>query len=373
MASRPDTGSESSLSTIALGPPRHPQDADSLGGQASTRSLYARSGPSISLSFVEHADRETELAQTYLEHVAPSFSRSCTHVEQTWPWQVYIPAQALVSSTIRHGLLTSAAFYLYFREQEESNVPDPNILELATSHVNAFIQQSRAQLHQLDPQQANANVAATRLLCVLALAFYRQERAHGENEEMSWTWVHLLRGVKIIHDSLLQSGQAMHPKILQDMTMRPPSAHSAESSRSSEVMLYISRTRSARFATLRFANSQGWLGLDDTNSNVLSTAIDKLSDITELVCAGRYASLFRIIISWIANLDTTVVQMMTDAHPGVLAIYTHWLMLLTLAEDLWWIGDMGRAGIRNVLHVTRGSANDLVPVLSWPREILLVK
>lgn len=91
------------------------------------------------------------------------------------------------------------------------------------------------------------------------------------------------------------------------------------------------------------------------------------------MCVGQYASLFRTLISWIADLDTAVVQMMTDAHPGVLAIYTHWLMLLTIAEDLWWIGDMGRAGIHDVLHVTRGAANDLVAVLSWPKELLEIK
>jgi hypothetical protein len=73
------------------------------------------------------------------------------------------------------------------------------------------------------------------------------------------------------------------------------------------------------------------------------------------------------------NLDTAVVQMLTDVRPGVLAIYTHWLMLLTLVEDLWWIGDMGRAGIRDVLHVIGGSTNELAPVLSWSKEILGVK
>jgi hypothetical protein len=63
--------------------------------------------------------------------------------------------------------------------------------------------------------------------------------------------------------------------------------------------------------------------------------------------------------------------MTTDAHPGVLAIYSHWLMLLIVAENLWWIGDIGRAGIRDVLHVIGGlETNDLAPVLSWPREIL---
>jgi hypothetical protein len=139
------------------------------------------------------------------------------------------------------------------------------------------------------------------------------------------------------------------------------------------MLLYISRTKSARFATLRFANSQGWLGLDGTEPNILSTAIDSLSSKTELVCTKRYTSLFRILVSWMTNLDTAVVQMLTDVRPGVLAIYTHWLMLLTLVEDLWWIGDMGRAGIRDVLHVIGGSTNELAPVLSWSKEILGVK
>jgi hypothetical protein len=61
---------------------------------------------------------------------------------------------------------------------------------------------------------------------------------------------------------------------------------------------------------------------------------------------------------------------LTDGHPGTLAVYAHWLMLLVLAEDLWWIGDMGRAGIRDVLHVIGELTNDLAPVLSWPREML---
>jgi len=65
------------------------------------------------------------------------------------------------------------------------------------------------------------------------------------------------------------------------------------------------------------------------------------------------------------------VQLMTDAHPGVLAIYTHWLILLIVAEELWWIGDMGRAGIRDVLHVIGSlQTTDLAPVLSWPQEVL---
>lgn len=363
-------------------PSYDPHDTSSHGGQASAQPLHWHNSISLSPTSAEHADVETELAQTYLEYVVPSFTESCTNVEQTWVWQVFVPAQALVCSTIRHGLLAMAAIYIHTRAQEGGKVPHQKFLELATSHGNAFVEQSRAQLYKLEPQQTNANVAATRLLAVLALAFYRQERANRENQEMSWTWIHLFRGVKTVHESLLRSGQTIQPRILEDMIPKSPMVDSdgavlpdspAASSRSGEILLYISRTSSARFATLRSANSQGWLGANGLEPNVLSAAIDDLSGITERVCAGQYTSLFRVLVGWSTNLDTAVVQMLTDSHPGVMAIYTHWLILLTLAEDLWWIGDMGRAGIRDVLHTIGGSTNDLAPVLSWPREVLHMK
>jgi hypothetical protein len=360
-----------------------PQGGGSLGDQASTQSLQGQSSSSSSPASAEHADVETELAQTYLEHVVPSFSASCTNDEQTWIWQVFVPAQALVSSTIRHGLLTLAAMYIHLQTQEEGKLPlDQNMLEIAISHGSTFVEQSTANLHQLEPHQTNANLAATRLLSVLALAFYRHDRATGD---VSWRWVHLLRGVKTVHESLLRSGQTIQPRILRDMIMKSPAvpateisspctpASPAASSRNKEMLLYISRTSSARFATLRFAVSQGWFGRDDTRPGAFSDAIDGLEKITELVCAGQYESLFRILISWIGKLDTTVIHMLTNTHPGVLAIYAHWLMLLVLAEDLWWVGDMGRAGIRDVLRVVGGETNELAPVLSWPKEILDMK
>ena len=192
-----------------------------------------------------------------------------------------------------------------------------------------------------------------------------------------------MKGVKTVTESLMHCGQAIQPRLLEDLILKSPETRSTDietpplrdlptaKGESDGMLLYISRTKTARFATLRFANSQGWLGLDGAEPNILSTAIDSLSDITELVRTGRYTSLFRILISWITNLDTAVVQLMTDAHPGVLAIYTHWLMLLIVAEELWWIGDMGRAGIRDVLHVIGSlQTTDLAPVLSWPQEVL---
>jgi hypothetical protein len=382
VASPPNAASEHSLSGKSQASPCDLQDSASPGGRPSTQQLYWNNSSPSSPTSAEHADIESELAQTYLECVAPSFTRKCLPTKQNWVWQVFVPAQALVSPAVRHGLLASAAIWIHLHTQEERKVPDPKYLEVATSYGNAFVEQSRAQLHTLEPQHVNTNLAATRLLCVLAFAFHRCERADGERLEMSWTWIHLLKGLDTAHESLLRSDQAIRPRILHDLVptsleadIDSPTLHesSAASGQSGNTLLYISRTRSARFATLRFAHSQGWLELNGTEPDILSAAIDDLSRITELVCAGQHTGIFRILFSWIADLDTAVVQMMTDAHPGVLVIYAHWLMLLVLAEDLWWIGDMGRAGIRDVLHIIGGSASDLAPVLSWPQEILHVK
>jgi hypothetical protein len=379
VASPPNTASERSPSTKAQTPPCDLKDSASSGDRSLTQQLHWNSSSSSSPTSAEHADIDSELAQTYLEHVAPSFTGSYTPLKKSWIWHIFVPAQALVSSAIRHGLLASAAVYSHLRAQEEGKAPSPKFLEVATSYGSAFVEQSRAQLHKLEPQHVNTNLAATRLLCVLAFAFHRCERANNENQEMSWTWIHLLKGLNTTHESLLRSGQAIQPRLLHDFLPRSlgadidsPNLHesSAASGQSGNTLLYISRTRSARFATLRFAHSQGWLGFDSTEPDTLSTAIDNLSRITDLICAGQYKSLFRALFSWIADLDTAVVQRLTDGHPGTLAVYAHWLMLLVLAEDLWWIGDMGRAGIRDVLHVIGELTNDLAPVLSWPREML---
>lgn len=302
-----------------------------------------------------------ELARAYLEQVAPVFSQSSKRSEQTWVWHVFVPSQAYVSETVRYGLLTTAAIYLYFsassRDEQEVDV----YLSLSKFFGGIFVARSRAEIQTLASTNPDADLASTRFLCILALVFFRQRRGEGTAEGTEWTWVYLLRGFKTVHESLIRSGRVLQPRILQDMVPENPeklefAPHQSDwptvgyIDETSPILLYFRNTQQPRFATLRFGNLQRWFGVDEAVAAQFSAAIDGLCDITERVCANRYDSIFRTVVSWIGDLPESIVQMLVDHHPGALAVYTHWLMLLLLIEDLWWIGDMGRAGIQSALQ-----------------------
>lgn len=136
------------------------------------------------------------------------------------------------------------------------------------------------------------------------------------------------------------------------------------------LLAYVRRTQQQRLATLRFAHSQDWFDSSRAHHEVFAKAIDDLSYVTGRVCGMEVASLFRVVVAWIAQLPETLINLLKEDHPGMLAIYTHWLMLAVLVEDLWWVGDLGVSGIRAALAVLAKTENDLAPVLTWPREML---
>ena len=45
-------------------------------------------------------------------------------------------------------------------------------------------------------------------------------------------------------------------------------------------------------------------------------------------------------------------------------------MMVILVEDLWWVGDMGRAGIREVVNMCSEAGSDSDAMLAWPRMML---
>ncbi|KXT08141.1 hypothetical protein AC579_243 [Pseudocercospora musae] len=295
----------------------------------------------------------SELARVYLEHVAHSFSTSSTRPEQTWVWHVFIPSQAYSSKTVCHGMLAAAALWLYLTRPREEH-PSATHLEAATQHGSQFVEQSMAQLQDLQAARANEHVACTRLLCLLGLAFYRDRREGSGVDRVEWTWLHLLRGVPTVHATLLASSASLHRNIIDDMCMEPSSSSASLNrdsmaltnigDRHAPLLAYVERSRQQRFSTLRFALEQGWLDSGGSYQGALSEVIGSLSDITDRVCNADCASM--------------------------LAVHTHWLMLLILIEDQWWIGDMGRSGIRAALAILKEAENELASVVSWACEAL---
>ena len=48
-------------------------------------------------------------------------------------------------------------------------------------------------------------------------------------------------------------------------------------------------------------------------------------------------------------------------------------MLMAVAEDLWWLGDMGRAGIQAVVELIPWTNTDLQRLIERPRQLLTLK
>lgn len=52
----------------------------------------------------------------------------------------------------------------------------------------------------------------------------------------------------------------------------------------------------------------------------------------------------------------------SGSHP-VLAVYAYCLTLKVLVDDLWWVDDMGRAGIRDVIVICSDADRDVRSLL----------
>ncbi|EME86756.1 uncharacterized protein MYCFIDRAFT_77423 [Pseudocercospora fijiensis CIRAD86] len=371
-------GNEDRAQTAISGVLQLPSPTGSAGSTSSNAvEQHCWEHPSPTSSPAEPVFEVSELASVYFEHVAPSFLSSSTRPEQTWIWHVFIPSQAYSSTTVCHGMLAAAAMYLCLTGPREESA---TYLEAATQHGSQFVEGSMSQLQDLQAARAHEHLACTRLLCVLGLAFYRQRREGSGVDRIEWTWLHLLKGVPTVHAALLASSASLHQNLLDDMFMKPPSSPASvhhdqmalknTGGRHAPLLAYVERTRQQRFSTLRFALEQGWLDSGGTYQAALAAVIGSLSDITDSVCNADYASLFRLLFSWAAQLPDAAIRLLDQHHTGMMAVHTHWLMLLILIEDQWWMGDMGRSGIRAALAILKEAENDLAPVVSWAREAL---
>ena len=308
-----------------------------------------------------------------------TLSSGSARKESNWVWQVFVPSLAYTSETVRLGMMTLAAMCKYFEGAEPVD-QSSQYFDLAEIHGEAFVAQSRQQLHELQTSLVDSNSACSRLLCVLAFAFYRHRRRIGIHitDDEAWTWLHLLRGVQTVHLSMIQSGQALDPIILRDMAPEISSHPSSDEmpefrhnpSTTHAAFDLIQQSRQERFQTLYAVVNEGWISSTNQKYLDLRSAVDVLFEVTEHICARRCDSLFRALCTFPGNLQRGFVEMVTTGVPEALIVYSHWLMLVVLAEDLWWVGDMGRAGILAVFNAANEMDPSWLKLLDWPLRLL---
>ncbi|EMC95825.1 hypothetical protein BAUCODRAFT_505599 [Baudoinia panamericana UAMH 10762] len=325
---------------------------------------------------------DAELSRYYFEYTLHTFTRSCVRQESSWAWHIFVPSLAYSTETVRHGMLALAAMSRYYAARDDEERP-LKYLEAAKAHGNVFVSQGTAALQKLHPKEANANVANSRLLAVLAFAFARQYRSAGVELACatSWTWLHLLRGVRTVYTAMVEAKQDIDPLIKRDMvpevvpevsTAGPVAEVSCTSSITSgmrSILDAIQCSQHERFSLLRDACHAV---IDDEYAEDYLAALANLIEVTEHICSGRLNSLFRSLCTWPGRLSKSFVMLLTTLHPAALALYSHWLLLVVLAEDMWWMGDMGRAGIGAVVELLLKLDPSVLALVEWPRRIMMM-
>ena len=81
------------------------------------------------------------------------------------------------------------------------------------------------QLRELCPSNVDSILACCRLMCLLGLAFFRNHRTDAMtlDDAESWTWLQMLRGVKTVQTTILQSGLHIDPRMAKHMEPAIPS------------------------------------------------------------------------------------------------------------------------------------------------------
>lgn len=324
--------------------------------------------------------RDIELAKHYFTHTVQTFAGGGICEDQSDMWRILIPAVALTCPVVRQGMLTLAAICLHYESSpDHSGEHCLEYLEAAEAHGKTFVKESRQKLQDfqegLNTQDQDSLLACSRLLCVLGFAFFRTHRQNGTTlaDPAAWTWLHLLRGVKTSYIAVVEAGRPVDEIFMKDMT--PQLCYHQLIPRmgvgcKNPCFRYVQQSRRGFIDALRSTLHRDWSSLGDQKTEDLGAAIDLLHQVTKQICSQQLQSLLRTICTWPADIPRGFVDMLVGESPPALAVYAHWLMLMVLVEDLWWIDDMGRAGIRDIIAICSDADRDVRSLLIWPQHML---
>ena len=322
--------------------------------------------------------RDTELAKHYLTHTVQIFGK-CGMSDM---WRILIPAVALTYPVVRRGMLTLAALCLHYESSlDHSDEQHSQYLEAAQAHGKIFVKESRQKMQDfqegLRTQDQDSILACSRLLCILGFAFFRTHRENGASlsDPSAWTWLHLLRGVKTSYDAVVEAGRPVDDMFMKDMT--PQLWYDQRTPRidvgcPEPRFHHIQQSRREFIDDLRSALYRDWSSLGEEKTADLGDAIDLLDQVTEQVCSQQSQCLLRSICRWSADIPKGFVDLLIGRSPPALVVYAHWLMLMVLVEDLWWIDDMGVAGIRDIIEECSDAEDGIRSLLFWPQHMLRV-
>lgn len=350
----------------------------------SSETLAERSNTTAEIE--EGVVSETDLAHHYISHTSKTLAATSSQEVQSHSWCVVVPALAVTSTAVRSGMLALAACHMYVQAPRDANEEKAVLLRAAYSLYNKCLRQSGQQLQKLDQiEYVDAIVSTARILFALGLAFCQIERRFGKSlaDSECWVWLPLLRGNFAVANAVEGSGfsdeallhrEDMTPEIVPE-TPHEIRAMTPEDERLEppRTLAFLRRARVASLHSLRSTLAESMTAISDDRWMQYSKAVDLLDEVMAYTCTSpRVRSYIRLIFIWPLQVPLDFSEALPQGDKFALILYAHWLMLTVLLQDVWIVGDMGRAGIFEIVARSGEWSEDEQDLLLWPRRLLSV-
>lgn len=272
-------------------------------------------------------------------------------------------------------MLTMSALCLANDTQTDDPATYTETLQTAERYGWAFVEKSSEHLRALDDGRSEISLACARLLTVLAFAWFGvYRRLHGLrlHHERSWTWLHLLRGMGTVYRRYEHTQGPGIDSLADGLDAREGGAAAHGRYWSRDDFQIIAASRESRFAALFEAVDLRRPSLGPERSDDIASAIETLRLITDDICCNAKQSLVRCLCVWPCQVPKGFVELLVQGNLLALAVHAHWLMLIVMARDLWFFGDMGCSGILQIKEMCESSEDGGIELalLSWPTELV---
>lgn len=334
---------------------------------------------------------EADFSRHYLTATVASLAQTGVSQDQMTIFRILIPSLAYTSSRVRHGMLALAAMHKYLTSDTSSEEQSKDqYLQAGHHHGRIFVSSSAAEMQKLKPEYLDEDLACSLLLTVLAFAWFRVRRSEGSRltDHKAWNWLHMLLGTRTLCNHIDRCDYQQSGGSVARPLMTPsysPSCPSAENLGEDQplnphqlIILHTIQTSQPVWSvnlTAALQSHAHTCKLTHCQLQALHAAIQDLNvstihlDPTTIPNAGP----FQLLTSWPTRVSKPVVEMLTGCDKFALVVYAHWLMFIVLARNTWWIGDMGAAGIRQVLFLLKGEDEEMMALMEWPRKVLCLE
>ena len=277
------------------------------------------------------------------------------------------------------------------RQQQGEETSD--LLQSAEICGTKWLREYGSQLQEMRPSDFDSIVAFSRLVCPASLAFFSIRRKNGMSlaDQEAWTWMQLFRGVGAVQTAVLESDQCpallmtndqLGPEVVISQNQRPiytqnPSnrakgVEAEENPRRSRALFHAAEsTRNQALWNLRSSLDVEGTNLEPESHESRQTAIELLERTCDHIFSANLTNMNRAVFTWPVQIPKAFVDAVVDGMILARVIYAHWLVLVMLLDDLWWVDDMGATGIREIVEHC-GEVPILEELLQWPMSMLQV-